>query len=243
MKLDRESKEPLHAQVKNIVMDQINDQVWKPGDCLPSEREFCASYEVSRMTIRHSLAELEKEGVIKKIQGKGTFVSSEKIIQPLQILRSFSEDMRDRGLIPSSRILMLETIPASIIVAKKLEIPIGSDVIILKRLRLADNEPMAIETAYLRPSLCLPLLNKLTDSDSLYQLMQDILGIELISAQQSIEVATVNGWEANMLNVVDQALILFTERLTFTKGATPVEYVTSKYRGDRYKFYINLQSH
>ncbi|MCJ7693883.1 MAG: GntR family transcriptional regulator [Anaerolineaceae bacterium] len=241
MNLVHECKDPLHLQIRNIFLEKINNQEWKPGDCLPSEREICERYNVSRITVRNSLAALARDGLIHKIQGKGTFVSSEKLIQPLQNLRSFSDDMKDRGLKPSSKILLFEVMPANAAIASKLKVQTGSDVIILRRLRLADNEPMAIETAYLRTPLFLPLLDKLSDNDSLYKLMNEVLGINLISAQQSIEAAHVNGWEASLLGVVDQALILFLERLSFKEGDIPVEYTTSKYRGDRYKFHINLQ--
>lgn len=241
MILDRKSNDPLHLQIKNILLDKITNQLWKPGDCIPSERELCENYGVSRITIRKSLADLEREGVIHKIQGKGTFVTSEKFVQPLMKLRSFSEDMRERGFIPSSKILMFEIIPSNKFVSKKLEIPNASDVILLQRLRMADNEPMAIETAYLISPLCNPLLHQLKSGDSLYKLIYENLGIELGSAQQSIEVGTVNGWEANLLNLVDKSLVLLTQRLTFTKDGKPIEFVTSKYRGDRYKFFINLE--
>lgn len=241
MKLDRDNKDPLHLQIKNILLDQITMQMWKPGDFIPSERELCEKYGVSRITIRKSLADLEREGLIKKIQGKGTFVTVEKFVQPLKKLRSFSEDMRERGYVPSSNILMFEIIPSNKFVSEKLEIPIASDVILLKRLRLADNEPMAIETAYLVSPLCNPLLDQLKGGDSLYKLLYENLGIELGSAQQSIEVGTVNGWEANLLNLVDKSLVLLTQRLTLTKDEKPIEFVTSKYRGDRYKFFINLE--
>jgi len=241
MKLDRESKVPLHQQIKNILLEQIGEKVWNPGDCIPSERELCDKYDVSRITIRKTLADLEREGVIRKKQGLGSFVTSEKIIQPLQQLRGFSDDMRERGLKPFSKILIFEIIPASKLICEKLEIPMTSDVIFLKRLRLADDEPMAIETAYLRLPLCKPLLNQLSDGDSLYELLTNILGVKLDFAQQSMEAGIVNTWEASLLNVVDQSLVLCTERLTYSSNGKPIELVTSKYRGDRYKFYIDLK--
>lgn len=94
---------PAYIRLKEQLLDRITAHEWQPEDCLPSERTLCEEYGLSRMTVRQALAELEKEGIIKRVHGKGTYVQREKLTQPLLKLTSFSEDMRQRGLVPGSR--------------------------------------------------------------------------------------------------------------------------------------------
>lgn len=231
---------PIYLQLKEKLLDRIHTQEWKPGDCLPSERALCEEYALSRMTVRQAVSELEREGLVQRIQGKGTFVSQEKLTQPLLKLTSFSEDMRARGFLPSAQTLALERVPASKTVAAKLEVAPGAEVIMLKRLRLADGEPMAIETAYLDNEKCSPIYDQLAQNKSLYQLMKHTLHITLSGARQSIEIAAVQGWEAKLLHMPEAGMVMRTERQTLDARKSPVEYVVSKYRGDKYKFYIEL---
>ncbi|MDO5601766.1 MAG: GntR family transcriptional regulator [Oscillospiraceae bacterium] len=238
--MNKTSKRPIYLQLKEKLFDRISSQEWKPGDCLPSERALCEEYTLSRMTVRQAVAELEREGVVTRVQGKGTFVAKEKLMQPLLKLTSFSEDMRLRGLLPGAQTLALEKVPANKAVAEKLAIAPGDEVILLKRLRLADGEPMAIETAYLNSELCAPIYDQLAENKSLYQLMKRVLHITLSGARQSIEIAPVQSWEAKLLRMPETGMVMKTERQTLDTHMAPVEYVISKYRGDRYKFYIEL---
>lgn len=245
MQKERDSKKadaarPAYIRLKEQLLDRIAAHEWQPEGLLPSERTLCEEYNLSRMTVRQALAELEKEGLIKRVHGKGTYVQREKLTQPLLKLTSFSEDMQQRGFVTSAQILTLERIPAGKLVAEKLRIAVGDEVILLKRLRLASGEPMAIETAYLPAVRCGTIYNQLAQDKSLYHLMRTQLCIELSGAKQSIEVTGVQGWEAKLLHIEDTDLVMKIERQTFDIYKIPVEYVVSKYRADKYKLYIEL---
>lgn len=231
---------PAYIRLKEQLLDRIIAHEWQPEECLPSERTLCDEYDLSRMTVRQALAELEKEGIIKRIHGKGTYVQREKLTQPLLKLTSFSEDMRQRGFVPGAQTLALERIPAGKLLAERLNIDVGNEVILLKRLRLASGEPMAIETAYLPASRCEAIYDQLAQNKSLYHLMRTQLCIELSGAKQSIEVTGVQGWEAKLLHIAESDLVMKIERQTFDIHKAPVEYVVSKYRADKYKLYIEL---
>ena len=193
------------------------------------------------MTVRKAVNELEQEGILYKVRGKGPFVKNTgKINQNLSKLTSFSEDMRTRGMVPGAKILLLDVLMANEVVADKLGIPVGDDVIMLRRLRLADGEPIAIETTYLRYALFSCVFDKLADGNSLYQFMKEELGIFPKKAIQSVEVSSLMEWEASLLGNESLNVSLLIHRQTFDADGMPLEYVESKYRSDKYKFYIEL---
>ena len=119
--------QPLYKYIKDDIVRQIKDGVYKPDQCLPSERDFCLIYGTTRMTVRHALNDLEVEGVVYRLQGKGTFVAGAKLVQPLMQVPGFTEDMQRRGKIPSSRLLYAGVQKANHIIASDLGIGLGQD--------------------------------------------------------------------------------------------------------------------
>lgn len=232
-----------YLTVKDALLQDIRAGELNESEVLPSERELCERFGVSRVTVRKAVEELEEEGVIYRFQGKGTFVKNpQKITQVLSRLTSFTEDMQAQHMKPSSKILFTECTAANEDVAEKLGLAVGSKVIHLRRLRLADDIPMAIETIYLDYHLLRPVLTDFSEG-SLYAFMRDRLGIVPTRAVQSIEVAKLVRWEAELLDNVDLNFALLMKRQTFDGAEQPIEYVISKYRADRYKFHIELNNH
>lgn len=230
-----------YQTLKENLRERIESGRYLENNCLPAERELCEEFSTSRMTVRKAVNELEQEGILYKVRGKGTFVKNTgKINQNLSKLTSFSEDMRTRGMVPGAKILLLDVLMANEVVADKLGIPVGDDVIMLRRLRLADGEPIAIETTYLRYALFSGVFDKLADGNSLYQFMKEELGIFPKKAIQSVEVSSLMEWEASLLGNESLNVSLLIHRQTFDADGMPLEYVESKYRSDKYKFYIEL---
>src|SRR3981081_3043429 len=97
---------PIYLQLENLVRDKIDSGDWAPGIMLPSERQLCDTYGIARMTVRQAISNLVAEGLLTRTQGRGTFVARPRLRQPLSKLTSFTEDMRDRGLLGSTRPLM-----------------------------------------------------------------------------------------------------------------------------------------
>ena len=227
-------------QVKESIREIINQPGSKNGDCLPSERELGEQFNVSRITIRKALSELESEGLIYRIQGKGAFICIEKIPQNLTLLTSYSQDMRERKLSPDSLILSIDSINATSYISEKLHVPINSPVTILRRLRLADGDPMAIENCYMRDEIGSIIAQSITNGTSLYELFRTKCGIKLYNAMQTIEVASLTNWEKQLLGEDSPNNALLTKRQTFDLDGNVVEYVESKYRSDRYLFHVEL---
>jgi len=226
----------LMAQLRQLIAGmQQNGE-----NCLPSERELCEKYGVSRVTVRRALSELEQNGSISRVHGKGAFISTGKLQQPLLHLTSFTEDMQRRRLSSSSKILAMETVSALPDVAAKLRIREGDPVVLLKRLRNAGGRPIALETCYLNHQLGSMLREHMVDNASLYALLRSVCGVELAMAEQSIEVGILQPWEQALFGDDAPAFALYMTRQTFDSNDQVVECVESKYRGDSYAYHIRI---
>src|SRR5574339_565814 len=144
---------PLYYQLKMHIESQIRSGIWQPGDQVPSESDLGEKFHVSRTTVRQALGELVNQGLLTRVQGKGTFVAHPRIRQRLNRLTGFTEDFQARLMKPASQVLRQGKEPALSRVASALRIAEGIPVIVLERLRLADDLPMAVEVSYLRVDL------------------------------------------------------------------------------------------
>jgi GntR family transcriptional regulator len=238
--IDKNSPLPIYSQIEECIKGQIVNGELKPGDVLPPEREYSEQFDVSRMTIRQAINNLVNEGLIYRKKGSGTYVAEKKFEQPLQGLTSFTEDMKARGLTPSSKLLKFELIPASAKVAATLQIAEYTPVYEIKRIRLADNIPMALETCYISANLIKGLTEEIINQ-SLYQYIEEKLRLVIGEATQVIESALANDAEVDLLNINKGDSILLIERCTYLKNGTPFEIVRSSYRADRYRFTSQLK--
>jgi GntR family transcriptional regulator len=239
--LDRQSSVPIYTQVKARIARAISTGELQPHRRIPSERELSSVFGVSRMTIRQALIELIGEGSLYTRSGKGTYVAESKIEQPLQRLTSFTQDMAARGRRPSSQLIGAELLPAPIELAQALDIPPGSELVRIRRLRLADGEPLAIETSHLPHTRCPRLLDQDLQQHSLYQLLHDRYGLELASAKQTIEAAAPTDEERELLRMPEGVPVLRIHRFTSTREGVVCEFVQSAYRGDRYQLNVELR--
>lgn len=211
-----------------------------PGGSLPGERAMAERFGVSRTTVRKALAELTAEGLLTRVHGSGTFAGGGKLTQRLQ-LSSYTEDMRSHGRNPTSLLLEAGVEAAEPDLAALLDVPSGSDVLRLRRLRSADGEPMAIETSRL-PLTRFPGLERHVGDGSLYGVLWERYGVGLGHAEETIETALATPAEAALLGNDVGAVMLLLSRHSFDTEGRPVEWVRSLYRGDRYKFVATLVS-
>ena len=169
---------PVYKRIQNAIRKRIDSSELKPGDPVASERELARTHKVSLMTARHALASLEREGVVERRRGAGTFVASPKI--HFNKLMSYSEHMSSRGLAPRSRVLVAKIVEQEAEVAARLGLPATSALVKIERLRQTGDDPFALETCYLpaaisptwwmprwAESLCLPRWSTTTASNSL----------------------------------------------------------------------------
>jgi GntR family transcriptional regulator len=237
----KKSHLPRYYQLKEIMREKITLGEWQPGDLIPSERELGEQYGISRMTARQAITELVNEGLFYREQGKGTFVNRHKITQQLIRLTGFTEDIKARGQRPGTRVLSAQMIPADEILAERLRIKEGLQIFCLQRLRLADDEPLAIETSCLSFIGCERLLEEDLATNSLYRLLENKYGLPLLQAEQELEAGLLGPDEALLLKIPIGSAALYTRRTTYTERDQPIEYARSVYCGNKYTFYTRLQ--
>jgi len=237
----RNSPIPRYHQLKEIMRERIRAGEWKPGELIPSERELSEHYGISRMTARQAITDLVNEGVFFREQGRGTFVSAHKITQQLLHLTGFTEDIRARGQQPSTRVLSAQMAPADEFAAEQLRVAIGQPIFCLQRLRLADDEPLAIENSQIHFKGCERLMDEDLEGQSLYRLLETQYGQPLMEAEQELEAGTASEEDAQTLKIPVGSAVLFTRRTTFTDRNLPIEYAKSIYCGHKYIFYTHLK--
>ena len=229
----------LYHQLKEILAQKIISNEWSVGDRLPTEFELCEQYGVSRITVRQALTELERDGLISRKQGVGTFVSIPKIEQSLTSFYSMSEEFRKRGLKPRTEVVEFRIESAERTVRKALAIEEGQTVYHIKRLRFADDLLMAIEYTYL-PEVLFPNLTKAElDSNALYDVMRNRFGVVTSSARESFGAIAISKDDAKYFGLAEGYPALDLERFAYS-GSDCVEYTRGVMRGDKFRFYVKL---
>ena len=238
--LSRTGPLPLYHQLKTIILREIEAGRWPPDAQLPSEDELARRFKVSKITVRQALRDLAAEGFIRREQGRGTFVERRRLQQGPRELTSFTGEMRSHGLVPASKVLEQSIVPSTRDVAIALTIEPGTSVFRLRRLRLADGQPMGIQTAYL-PSHLVPGIGETTFGDaSLYDVLQTRYGLHPASARETYCVRLIRRDEAELLRVPVRSPAMTAERITLLSDGQPFEFVQSVMRGDRYKIVVDL---
>ncbi|WP_077328822.1 GntR family transcriptional regulator [Virgibacillus siamensis] len=239
-RLDHGSFVPLYHQLKEILKEKIESGEWSPGEKIPSENEFRNDYEISRNTVKKALDDLVQEGFLRRIKGKGTFVSKPKFEQSLTGFYSFSKVMEKRGMKPKDLIISIETTRAKRSIAKQLQIGEEEEVIALRRLRKANDEPIILETSYIPKKLIPGLSREQLENYSLYDLMEKEFGIIVTKAKEIFEPVLIRDYESKYLEVQEGYPALLLDRTARNKEGLPVEFCRSIVRGDRCRFYTEL---
>lgn len=238
--IDKKSRVPLYAQLIDIILGQIESGELMENDKLPSERELCDQYDISRSTTRQAMIVLENEGWIYKKPGKGSFVSPKTYTQSLVKMYSFSEEIKKLGKTPRTKILSFTTIPASSKAAKNLGLAEGETVYELIRLRLADDEPILYEVTYL-PSQDFPNLTKGDfERETMYGLLQSKFGVTINTARESFKAVSTGPVEAEYLLDKIGSPAMRIKRVAFTNNK-PIEYTVTIARGDKYVYTTELK--
>jgi GntR family transcriptional regulator len=227
---------PKHAQLRDALAE-LAATVLGPDAAIPSERELMATYDVSRATVRKAIDGLVADGLLTRVHGRGTFVARPRLESRLH-LASFSQDMRRRGLIPSTRLLAVELDRPPAEVAKALDLDREGKAWRLDRVRLADGQPIALENGWY-PQALLPGLDRHDLGGSLYELFADGFGLTIDTAEQTLWGESADDVVAARLDAPVHTPLLVFRRVASAAGL-PIEYVVSRYRGDRYQIHMSL---
>lgn len=238
--LDKGGFIPLYFQIQRALMEKIQSGALREGDPLASEEELSRTYQVSRMTARQALHGLKVHGYAFSEKGRGTFVTRPKLEKNILHLQGFTEDMRQRGMKASSRLLEKSVVVGDEDLREKLRLEPGEKVMRLRRLRLADNIPMAIEVSHI-PLRPFPGLERFDFvRHSLYATLREQFGLRIGYADEIIEALPAMPEEAELLTIANRSSILSISRLILTAQEMPVESACSRYRGDRYRALLRV---
>jgi GntR family transcriptional regulator len=237
--IDPDSPVPKYFQLREILLDLIDSDELSIGAAIPSERELCQRFGLSRMTVRQAVDHLVSEGRLHRVPGKGTFVARPKIELALQ-LTSFTDDMRARGMIPGSRDLDRRIVRASAHLAKELGIQPGEEVHFIERLRTADGEPLSIERAHIPVKLAPDLAEHGLSDRSLYELLESRYGLVMDAGELTIDGGIADPSDADLLKLPRGGAVLLLQRRSFSGGVC-AELGVSTYRADRYQLRTILE--
>jgi GntR family transcriptional regulator len=227
---------PVYKEIQNAIRKRIQESQLKPGDLVASERELARTHGVSLMTARHALAGLEREGVVERRQGAGTFVASPKI--HFNKLMSYTEQMSSRGLDPRSRLLSIKLIEHEPEVAARLRLPATSRIVKLQRLRESSDEPLALETCYLPASEYSDLLDVPLGRASLFATLQREYGVDLAYADEEVDATPAEPNIADLLHLQPGVPVLRIRQVIYSTAGKPTIYVIGFYRSDCHTLFI-----
>jgi GntR family transcriptional regulator len=236
--INHSSPLPRYHQIKNHLRDLMENDQLRPGEVLPSEKDLASNYGVNRLTLRHALTELVSEGLLVRRHGVGTFVAEPKITQSHARLLSFTQRMAQLGRVAKGEILEAERMPVPAGLARQLNIKTGDPVLKIGRLRLADSQPVMIETAYIPEAICPDLLS--TDlTQSIYNIMSNEFGVVPKTADQFLEPVLLTEWEADLLEAKAGSPALLVETSVRDGNGTIIEFSKAVLRGDISRLYFH----
>jgi GntR family transcriptional regulator len=229
----------VHAQIEDWLAGEITVGRLVPGDRLPAEQDLAAWFGVSRMTLRHALGELARRGLVTKAVGRrgGTFVAAAKLEQDLTTLTSFSEQLRRGGMVAGARVLSATARPAGPAAAAALGLDERDLLFGVRRLRLADGKPIAVEHSRFPAALFPGLLDERLDG-SLYELLEVKYGQRPYRARESLEPVTAGAREAEALGAAAGAPLMLVERTAYSRSGQALEFARDLFRGDRTRLVV-----
>ena len=236
MSVDHRNGTPAYKRIQSTIRKRIEAAELKPGDAVDSERELARIHNVSLMTARHALVGLEREGMVERRRGAGTFVAAPKI--HFNKLMSYTEHMASRGLAPRSRVLVAKIIENEAEVAGRLGLPATSPLVKIERLRLTGEEPFALETCHLSAAEFSGLLNAPLGRTSLFATLEHDYGLELAYADEEVDATAAEPRVADLLEVAHGCPVLRIRQVIYSTKAKASIYVVGLYRSDRHRLFI-----
>jgi GntR family transcriptional regulator len=227
---------PAYQRIQSAIRKRIDAGQLRPGDPVSSERDLAKLHEVSLMTARHALATLEREGIVERRRGIGTFVSAPKI--QFNKLMSYTEQMATRSLTAASKILFANLIDDEPDAAARLSLPPPAPLIKLERLRHASEEPFALETCYLSAAEFPGLLASPLQRDSLFAILERDYHVKLGYADEEIDATAADSRISELLKVPRREPLLRIRQVIYSADGKPLIYVLGIYRSDRHNLVI-----
>lgn len=240
MMFDVADRRPLYAQFEDAIASRIASGEFTVGAQLPPEHELAQQYAVSRITIRQSIQNLVRRGLLEIRRGTGTFVTEPRLVHQLSALRGFVEDMAAQGRRATARVVGRELVPANAVVARQLRLRVGTRVVRIQRVRLADGEPISFDDTYLPRALGERVMADDLEVLPIFDLLERKYATPLVEADYRLEAAAADRPVARALSVRVGSPVFVIERTSYAANHRPVDYERLHYRGDRVSFVTTL---
>ncbi|MBR8130492.1 GntR family transcriptional regulator [Burkholderia ambifaria] len=234
------SAAPLYVQIKDTLRARILDGTYAPHSRMPSEHELCAMFDVSRITVRQALGDLQKEGLLFKLHGKGTFVSKPKAFQNVTSLQGFAEAMSSMGYEIVNQLRSVRTVKADRHLATKLNVPEGAPLVEIHRVRLLNREPVSLEQTWVPEALGKRLAGADLATRDIFLILENDCGVPLGHADVSIDAILADDEIVDALRVEESSPVLRIERLTHDASGTPIDYEHLYFRGDAFQYRLRI---
>ncbi len=241
MSVDKKSLLPLYHQVESCIRNDIAKKRYLPDHSIPTEIELQKKYNVSRETVRKAISNLVFAGLVEKRKGVGTFVTHPKIVHRVGCIYGSYDEIVARGMIPSTIFIEKKDIKPPELMRKEMEVEKGDSVVKIKRLRLVNEEPVAILSSYLPKELVPDLTKVQFVNDSLYHTLERVYNFTLSESDEIIEAGSITSKDANQLQIKKGSPILVVKRLTFLNNSRIIEKLTALYRSDKFKYQVKLK--
>lgn len=228
---------PIYIQIHNQIRKMIEQEVWKIGERIPSERDLAIHFNVSRMTLRQAVQTLVDEGILERKVGSGTYVSNKKVQEKMAGIQSFTDIMTSQGRKPTSKTISYHVKPASVSEAENLKLESEEMVLRMERIRYADDIPICFEVATI-PYHLVESLGKQEITKSLYKVLEAEQGITVKRAEQTISAMRASEKIAEYLSIKRGESILQLKQISYSEENLPFEYVRTQYVGERFEFYL-----
>jgi GntR family transcriptional regulator len=232
---------PLYAQVESKLAINITNGQWSVGSRLPSEDELITQFKVSRPTVRKAIQNLASRGLVEIHRGVGTFVTQPKITQELTELTGFVEDMQAIGRKATARVIDKRIVKSNDSIAQHLGLPVGTSVVKIQRVRLADGIAISFDETYLPKDIGQKIMRDDLESEPIFSLLEEKYDLPLIEAIYKLEAAVATDEVAHALGIAPLSPIFLIERTSYCAGKTPIDYEKLFYRGDLIRFETRLR--
>jgi GntR family transcriptional regulator len=239
--LDQVSSRPLYHQLKDLIRESIEQGRLEPHDRVPSEHELVRAYGVSRVTARQALADLAREGLVFRVQGKGSFVARPPVVQRLSSLKGLIEEMSALGLESSSRVLKAERGAASAEVARRLAVDEEAPIFEIRRVRTVNGEPVSLDVSFFPIEVGQRLAREDLVGRDIFWLLENACDLPLGAAECQIGALAARPDIARALGIDEGAPLLFLERLTYTETGRPLDYEHLYVRTERFRYSVHLE--
>jgi GntR family transcriptional regulator len=234
------SPQPLYVQIKDTLRARILDGSYAPHSQMPSEHALCAAFDVSRITVRQALGDLQKEGLVFRLHGKGTFVSKPKAFQDVTSLLGFAEAMSSMGYEIVNQLQSLRTVKADGHIARKLNLQEGAPVTEIRRIRLLNREPVSFESTWVPEALGKRLAHADLATRDIFLVLENDCAVPLGHADVSIDAMLADDEIVDALRVEAGSPVLRIERLTHDTSGTPIDYEYLYFRGDAFQYRMRI---